>query len=117
MRTFKIQGFLRTVWFLIYINKNRTLSDFSHNDVRDILNKTMNLNILLTGNEIERLYATANDDSKPLITVLALALYKSKSNDDDIDFKFRLSLSKLFWRNSMVILSLILNGFFRPLLR
>lgn len=85
--------FLRTVWFLIYINKNRTLSDFSHNDVRDILNKTMNLNILLTGNEIERLYATANDDSKPLITVLALALYKSKSNDDDIDFKFRLSLS------------------------
>ncbi|WP_376710949.1 hypothetical protein [Pseudochrobactrum lubricantis] len=86
--------FLRTIWFLIYIDRNRTLSAFSHNDVRTILNNTMYLNILLSGDEIERLYATSNDESRSLITVLALALYKSRSNDDDVDFKFRLNLCK-----------------------
>lgn len=85
--------FLRTIWFLLYIEHNRNINRINHVDLRYIFNNTMALDILLTEAEIERLYATADDDSRPLITVLALALYKSRSNDDDIDFKFRFSLA------------------------
>jgi hypothetical protein len=85
--------FLRTIWFLLYLEHHRTTNKINHADLRHIFDGTMALDLLLTEDEIERLYATADTESKPLITVLALALYKSRSNDDDVDFKFRFSLS------------------------
>ncbi|WEK51825.1 MAG: hypothetical protein P0Y66_07570 [Candidatus Kaistia colombiensis] len=84
---------LRTVWFLIYIEQNRSAHALDHTSIRQIFNNTTALDLLLSEQEIENIYATADEQSKPLITVLALALYKSRANDDDIDFKFRLSLS------------------------
>ncbi|UHS55503.1 hypothetical protein [Agrobacterium vaccinii] len=90
----KCGTFLRTIWFLLYLENHRSTHRISHLDLRKIFDNTLALDLLLKEEEIERLYATADDDSRPLITVLALALYKSRSNDEDVDFKFRSSLSQ-----------------------
>ncbi|WP_157038846.1 hypothetical protein [Rhodopseudomonas palustris] len=84
--------FLRTVQFLQFLNTQRNYSPLSAHDFRFICEHTVALDILLCDSEIEMLYASSDDDSRPLITVLALALHKAKSRDDDIDFKFRHSL-------------------------
>jgi hypothetical protein len=85
--------FLRTVHFLLHLEATRTNLSVDHHQLRKIFENTLSLDVLMSEAEIENLYATADDASRPLITVLALALFKARHNDDDVDFKFRLSLS------------------------
>ena len=40
------------------------------------------------------MHLNASDDTKPLISVLALALYRGRSSDPDIDFDYRLKLER-----------------------
>jgi hypothetical protein len=84
--------FLRTIQFLIYLTGARGLTAFSDHDIRFVFEHTMALDILLTEGEIEKIYLSADSDTRPLITVLALALHKAKNHDDDVDFKFRAAL-------------------------
>ncbi|WP_158687006.1 hypothetical protein [Rhizobium leguminosarum] len=85
--------FLRTIYFLIFLQGARDLAALDQRDIRFIFEHTTGLAVLMTEHELERLYGTADEESKPLVTVLALALYKARSNNDDVDFKFRLNLS------------------------
>lgn len=84
--------FLRTLYLLIFLTNTDDPLGLDSHDWRFILERTQNLDKLLSENEIERLYAFCDADSRPLITVLALALFKSKAADEDVDFKFRYSL-------------------------
>ncbi|TCQ16933.1 hypothetical protein [Rhizobium sp. PP-CC-3G-465] len=86
--------FLRTVYFLVALKKSREMRALDQHDIRFIFEHTTGLDVLMSEMELERLYATADEGSRPLITVLALALHKSRSNSDDVDFKFRLNLSR-----------------------
>lgn len=85
-------NFLRTVQVLKFLNDSKNYAFLSAHDLRHICENTIALDILLSENEIEALYASADEESRPLVTVLALALYKAKSRDEDVDFKFRYSL-------------------------
>lgn len=84
--------FLRTVQFLTFLEDNRGTASLNQHDMRFICEHTTGLDILLSETELERLYASADTASKPLITVLALALHKARSRDEDVDFKFRFAL-------------------------
>jgi hypothetical protein len=85
-------NFLRTVQVLRFLNDGRNYAFLSAHDLRFICEHTVALDILLAEVEIEALYASADEESRPLVTVLALALHKAKSRDEDVDFKFRYSL-------------------------
>jgi hypothetical protein len=85
--------FLRTVHFLLFLSDDDTYQPLDQHEVRNIFEHTLGLDALLHESEIERLYLTADDNSKLIVTTLALALYKDRSHDDDVDFKFRKSLS------------------------
>lgn len=85
--------FLRTFYFLLYMNLDAEPHRLDSHELRFILEHTEALDVLLTEEEIERLYVLCDDASRPLVTVLALALYKSRAVDEDIDFKFRFSLA------------------------
>ncbi|WAX94914.1 hypothetical protein N7E70_025215 [Aminobacter sp. NyZ550] len=91
-RSFQKAGtFLRTVHFLHLIEIS-PFSRFNYQQIRYIFENTAALDSLMTEQELERLYATADTSSRSLISVLALALHKSRSQDDDVDFKFRFNL-------------------------
>ncbi|MFK4810359.1 hypothetical protein ACI3KW_09110 [Devosia sp. ZW T5_3] len=85
--------FLRTVHFLVYLSDDGLYTPLDQHEVRHIFEHTQGLDVLLHEREIERLYLTADETSKLIVTTLALALYKERSHDDDVDFKFRKSLS------------------------
>lgn len=94
----KIQAcgtFLRTVQFLTYLEQNPRTSGFDQHDFKFICEHTGGLDVLLTEKEIERLYVSSDQDSRPLVTVLALALYKVRTRDEDVDFKFRFALCQI----------------------
>jgi hypothetical protein len=84
--------FLRTVQLLSFLENHSTQVGFDQHDMRFICEHTIALDVLLTEDEIERLYASSDDASRPLVTVLALALYKARTRDEDVDFKFRFAL-------------------------
>lgn len=65
---------------------------FSDYDIRFIFDHTVALDTLLKEDEIQKIYLSVDDGSRPLVTVLALALYKAKNNDEDVDFEFRAAL-------------------------
>ncbi|QQN65353.1 hypothetical protein JIR23_06105 [Bradyrhizobium diazoefficiens] len=85
-------SFLRTVQFITFLQNNRNTGGFTQHEMRFICEHTVGLEFLLTEAELERLYASSDDASKPLVTVLALALHKARSRDEDVDFKFRFAL-------------------------
>ncbi|MGN6142120.1 MAG: hypothetical protein ACTHOP_00870 [Mesorhizobium sp.] len=82
-------SFLRSIAFLRYVDRNEEFSALTQHDVRFIFEHTTALDVLLTEQEIETLYATVDEASRPLVTILALALHKAQSHSDDVDFKFR----------------------------
>lgn len=87
----KIQNtgnFLRTVNFTRYLRNNST-NAFSHFELRYIFENTTALDVLLSEEELERLYSLSDEKSRPIVMVLALALYKARTDDEDVDFKFR----------------------------
>ena len=85
-------SFLRTIQLLSYLDRHNNRAAISAHDLRFICEHTIALDILLSEREIEALYELSDEESKPLVAVLALALYKAKSRDEDVDFKFRHSL-------------------------
>lgn len=86
--------FLRTVQFISYVASDNSLA-MAETDLRNILNKTISLELLLLDDEIEQMYSSNEGEAKPLVTLLALALHKAKNHDEDIDFKFRFALSEI----------------------
>ena len=82
-------SFLRSIAFLRYVDRNHEFSSLTQHDVRFIFEHTSALDVLLTDREMEVLYATVDEASRPLVTILALALHKAQSHSDDVDFKFR----------------------------
>jgi len=79
----------RTYLFLRFINDRNNILELSNSDVRFIFENTIELEMLLSEDEMRVLYDTAPYDTKSLVTVLALALFRKKSTDPDIDFDFR----------------------------
>ncbi|RVD17816.1 MAG: hypothetical protein EOS73_09685 [Mesorhizobium sp.] len=89
----KAGRFLRTISFLVYLENLDGPLRLNHHDIRFILDNTTALDTLMSEIEMERLYLSVDEQSRPLVTVLALALHKARSHSDDVDFKFRLNLS------------------------
>jgi len=81
--------FLRTIEFLSFLSAFPNQLDFSEEELRFIFENTLSLKILLTEEELERLYQLGNEEARLIISTLALALYKERQHDEDIDFKFR----------------------------
>lgn len=79
----------RTYLFLRFINDRNNILELSNSDVKFIFENTIELEMLLSEDEMRVLYDTAPYDTKSLVTVLALALFRKKSTDPDIDFDFR----------------------------
>jgi len=86
--------FLRTVAFLTFLENPIAAAALTHHHIRFIFEHTTSLEFLMYEDELERLYAAVDANSRPLVSVLALALYKARSDSDDVDFKFRLNLSQ-----------------------
>lgn len=81
--------FYRTYQFLRFISDRMNLIYITKDDIKYIFENTMELEMLLTEDEMRSLYDTAPTESKSLVAVLALALFRKKSVDPDIDFDFR----------------------------
>lgn len=86
-------SFLRTLDFLRFISSS-SYEPLTHHEIRYIFDNTMSLDILLTESELEKLYSSADDNSRHVIAVLSLALHKAKAHDEDVDFKFRFELAQ-----------------------
>ncbi|WP_155809685.1 hypothetical protein [Bradyrhizobium sp. URHA0013] len=85
-------SFLKTVQLITYLQTVGNAARFDQHEMRFICEHTTGLEYLLTEVELERLYVSAEEASRPLVTVLALALHKARSRDEDVDFKFRFAL-------------------------
>ncbi|MCH7374459.1 hypothetical protein MM182_03460 [Aeromonas sp. MR19] len=79
----------RTYLFLRLINDRANLLELSKDDVKFIFENTIELETLLSEEEMRAIYDTAPQETKSLVAVLALALFRKKSIDPDIDFDFR----------------------------
>lgn len=90
--TVGIDTFYRTYLFLRFIQNPINLSRLSSEDVQYLFDNTMRLEMLLLESELKSMHLNASDESRAIISVLALSLYRSKSSDPDIDFDFRENL-------------------------
>lgn len=79
----------RTYLFLRFINDRNNILELSNSDIKFIFENTIELEMLLSEDEMRVLHDTAPYETKSLVTVLALALFRKKSTDPDIDFDFR----------------------------
>lgn len=89
-----VDSFLRTYLFLRFIKHKANLIGISKDEIKFIFERTMELETLMTEKELDDLYCLVPDESKGLVSVLALALYRKKSIDPDVDFKFRSDLTR-----------------------
>lgn len=85
----RMDTFYRTFLFLRLINNRLNLINLSKNDIKYIFENTIELEMLLSEDEMRALHVTAPHETKSLVAVLALALFRKKSVDPDIDFEFR----------------------------
>ena len=93
-RDIEIDTFYRTYLFLRFIQNPLNLSLMSEDDVKFVFNNTVGLDALLLETELQTMHLNASDNTRPLISVLALALYRGRSSDPDIDFDYRLKLEQ-----------------------
>lgn len=84
-----LDTFYRTTLFLMFIGNKNNISTFTKAEIKFIFENTLSLDLLLTEEEMDTLYLTTPQETKSLVTVLALALFRTKSIDPDIDFRFR----------------------------
>lgn len=84
-----LDTFYRTTLFLMFIGNKNNISNFTKTEIKFIFENTLSLDLLLTEEEMNTLYLTTPQETKSLVTVLALALFRTKSIDPDIDFRFR----------------------------
>lgn len=85
----EMDPFYRTYQFLRFVADRTNLLYLSKSDIKFIFENTMELEMLLSEEEMRALYDTAPPESKSLVAVLALALFRKKSVDPDVDFDFR----------------------------
>lgn len=85
----KLDTFYRTYLFLKIISNQTTILALTSKDINYTFENTLRLDTLLTEDEMRAINLIAPEDSKNLITVLALALFRKKSVDPDVDFDFR----------------------------
>ncbi len=85
----KMDAFYRTFLFLRLINNHLNLINLSKEDIKYLFENTIELEMLLSEDDMRALHVTAPNDTKSLVAVLALALFRKKSVDPDIDFEFR----------------------------
>lgn len=81
--------FYRTFLFLRFIEHKPNLLELNREEIKFILERTIELDVLLSDDEMRALYVSVPEESKNLMTVLALALFRAKSVDPDVDFEFR----------------------------
>ena len=81
--------FYRTYLFLRFISERVNLLTLSKSDVKFLFENTIELEMLLSEEEMRALYDTSPKETKSLVAVLALALFRKKSIDPDVDFDFR----------------------------
>lgn len=84
-----VDSFYRTYLFLRFIRDKNNLVNLTKSDVKYIFENTLELEVLLSEDEISALHMMAPDEARSLVTVLALALYRKKSIDPDVDYQFR----------------------------
>lgn len=84
-----LDTFYRTTLFLMFIGNKNNISNFTKTEIKFIFENTLSLDLLLTEEEMNTLYLTTPQETKSLVTVLALALFRTKSIDPDVDFRFR----------------------------
>lgn len=84
-----LDTFYRTYLFLRLTSDRINLLDLSKDDIKYIFENTIELEMLLSEEEMRALYDSAPQETKSLVAVLALALFRKKSVDPDIDFDFR----------------------------
>ncbi len=85
----RMDTFYRTFLFLRLINDHLNLISLSKEDIKFFFENTIELEMLLSEEDMRALHVTAPHDTKSLVAVLALALFRKKSVDPDIDFEFR----------------------------
>lgn len=95
----KIDTFYRTYLFLRFIQDPHNLASLDKEDIQYIFDHTMGLESLVLERELKTMHLNAAEDSRALISVLAMALYRAKSSDPDIDFDFRSTLEDYIQRN------------------
>lgn len=88
----KLDLFYRTYLFLRLIQDPINLSLLSENDFKFVFNNTSELDSLLLEQELESMHLNASDNTRALVSVLALALYRGRSSDPDVDFDYRVKL-------------------------
>ena len=84
-----LDTFYRTYLFLKMISNQTSILALTSKDINYTFENTLRLETLLTEDEMRAINIIAPEDSKNLITVLALALFRKKSIDPDVDFDFR----------------------------
>lgn len=84
-----LDPFYRTFLLLKFIGNRANLLNITKDELKFIFEHTLELEALLTEEEMRALYVTSPTESKSLVAVLALALFRKKSTDPDIDFEFR----------------------------
>ena len=85
----RMDTFHRTYLFLKFINNHLNIISLTKDDIKYIFENTIELEMLLSEEEMRALHLTAPHETKSLVAVLALALFRKKSVDPDIDFEFR----------------------------
>jgi len=88
----KVDTFYRTYLFLRFIQDPQNLYQLNKDDIHYIFDNTMGLESLLFESELRSMHVHSTEDTRALISVLAVALYREKSSDPDIDFDFRSKL-------------------------
>ncbi|WP_460272479.1 hypothetical protein [Celeribacter sp. ULVN23_4] len=95
----KVDTFYRTYLFLRYVQDKGQLSLLSENEVKFLFNNTVGLDALLTEAELQTMHMSASEDTRALVSVLALALFRGRSSDPDVDFEYRLKLEDYIIEN------------------
>lgn len=91
----RLDNFYRTYLFLRLIQDPINLSLLSESDFTFVFDNTSGLDALLLERELETMHLNASDETRALVSVLALALYRGRSSDQDVDFDYRAKLEKL----------------------
>ncbi|GAA5064311.1 hypothetical protein N0B44_06040 [Roseibacterium beibuensis] len=90
--TIQIDTFYRTYLFLRYIQDKGQLALLNEYEVKYLFNNTVGLDSLLTEAELQTMHMNASEETRALVSVLALALFRGRSSDPDVDFEYRLKL-------------------------
>lgn len=80
---------LRTVRFLSYLSEFPNHTDFDEHQIKFIFDHTTSLTILMSSEEIQKIFDSAKGSSKHIVCALAMALFRNKNFNEDADFAFR----------------------------